>query len=348
MFTLSPKLLRGRLFNVVAASLITLYLLQEATRSISTTREVIVLAQFLPSSERMMVTPVDPFPVTLQLIGTASELRRFESTLPPLVELIAGSGGVPGTEGSWPIADRLPDFFEAKFDLARVTINSARGVPTSTTLVVTDLVERTVDIVLNCDESVKGASIEGSSKATVFVPPDLAQAKLELTVRLTAMDRPPGAYRDEVQPVAMDLPEARRRELGGIRPVSVDYTVIAATSEIELPRVAVQIAALPESLSKFIVTFPPEGQFIQRVVVTGPTEAIELLSSNTFKPIAIVHLTHEELVNRVPMAQVDLWMLPPGVRVIGTNGSANIQPAVAIQISPAPTTASTPIAPSSP
>ncbi len=337
------RLVRGHLFNMVAAVAITVLLLQEATRSITESREVVIRARFVPSSERMLVSPAEVFPVTCTIVGTASHLRRFESEVPALVDLPAGAGDVPGTAGSWPIAERLRDYIGAQLPASEVTIESAQPPPSVTTLTITDLIERSVDLVLQPGEGIRGATVEGSASQVLLVPPDLATAALSLEVRVSGLDRPPGAYQEELLPKVIGLPATRAAECRGLRPVRVAYSIVAASRELTLSRVPVQVAALPDTLARYVVSIPSQSQFIADVVVKGPPDAITLLESNAFKPIAIVHLTHEELVGKATSGIVDFWLLPKGVNVVSVGGSTETQPSVNLEIAPAAAAAGFPL-----
>ncbi len=343
------RLVRGHLFNMVAAVAITVLLLQEATKSITETRELVIRARFVPSSERMLVSPSEVFPITCTVSGTASHLRRFESEVPALIDLPAGTGDVPGTAGRWPIAERLRDFISAQLPASEVTIESAQPPTAITTLTITDLVERTVDLVLQPGEGIRGATVDGSTSQALFVPPDLATSAMTLEVRVSGLDRPPGAYQEEFLPKVVGVPPTRSSECRGLRPVRVAYSIVAASREFTLSRVPVQVAALPETLARYVVTIPSQDQFIADVVVKGPPEAIASLESNSFKPIAIVHLTHEEMVGRASAGIVDFWLLPKGVNVVSVGGSTETQPSVNLEIAavaaPASSTAVPPPAP---
>lgn len=343
------RMARRHLFNMIAATAITLLLLQEATRAITQDREVVIHARFVASSDRMQVAPADVFPVSCRVAGTAVRLAAFQSALPEVVDLVVGSDDVPGTAGAWPVADRMGDFLATRLHATDITFVSASAPASAATLTIADLVEYTPEITVLPGEGVRAATIDGQGTMTLFVPADIAQRRPQLQVRVSALDRKPGPYQDELMPSLEGLAPSRTAEVRGLKPVRVSYSIVSTTRELTLPRVGVQVAALPDSLAKYRVELPTSSQFIRDVVVAGPTDAIAALESNEARPLAIVHLMHEDLVNRVTAAQVDFWMLPEGVRVLSTSGRTGSTPTVEVEISQQPVAglppATTPVSP---
>ncbi|MDA0802426.1 MAG: hypothetical protein O2819_01525 [Planctomycetota bacterium] len=325
---------RGRLFNAAAASAIAVFVLQVATKSITEVREVVCRARFVANSERMLVQPAEVFAVTCKVSGTAAKLSEFEVLSRRVIDLTAGQGGVPGTQGSWPIGEGLHDFVSAQFPDSGVSIDSALPPPNLSTLTIVDLVERTVEVVLQPSEGVRSATLDGAGTQTLLVPPDLASGPLSLDIKISPLDRPAGAYKEALLPKLNNRSASKAAEVKGIVPVAVSYSIVSTTRELTLSRVPVQIAGLPETLARYSVTLAPDSQFIADVVVVGPPEAVALLEDNSAKAIAVVHLTHEELVSRATTGIVDFWLLPKGVRVVSVGGSTESQPSVPLEITP--------------
>lgn len=326
--------LQRHLFNMIAATAIALLLLQEATRVITEERDIVIRARFAADSERTLVEPSEVFPISCRLAGTAGKLARFQRSLPEVVELRVGADDVPGAAGTWDVADRMREFLAARLQPDGVDFRSASMPASCATLTITDLVDFAIPITLQPGDGIRGASVEGKPSMDIFLPRDLAGSGAELVVRLSALDRAPGSYEEEVVPKVEGVPAARLGEVRGIRPVRITYSVVAATRELTLPRVPVQVAALPETLAQYSVTLPSESQFLSDVVVAGPADAVTALDGAAARPIAIIHLTHEEFVNRVTTATVDLWMLPEGVRVLSVAGRAGTNPSIDIEITP--------------
>lgn len=288
--------------------------------------------------DRLRITP--PAIRLSQLIATGStrSLNRFRE-LPRRFEFVAGTGGVPATEGVHTLS--IADLFARLPEVADTGL-AIDAEPSTIEIVVTALASRT----LRLQPELPGVSTQGDTE----VQPPTAELLLPASVEVpasqlfaTAVANPaqlerlePG--RRETVNASLRLPPELAALAGGSLPrpstARITFTPRVLDRETILPRVPVQVAGISEDFARYRVDSTPA--FLDDVSIRGPAETIGRIEAGT-RVLAFVHLTTDELeaaaAAGTPIAKsISTWLLPAGVEVRRVGEVEGSSPTITLRV----------------
>ncbi len=114
-------------------------------------------------------------------------------------------------------------------------------------------------------------------------------------------------------------------------PVSVALRVQRQLVEVADWPVPVKVSMPIRDEPNYDVIIDTEYELIPGVTLEGDAETIRKLRNNEIRVRAIIDLTSDELEQGITEKAVE-WMLPPGLRVISTNGSGSDRPVIPFRI----------------
>jgi hypothetical protein len=292
-----------------------------------------------PDPARMQVDATSPSfngRVGITARGSQRAVRDLQIVVSQRLELLAGSGGIPTTEGISQVS-----LARAIADLPSVRATGAviDAVDPASIEIRIDLLERGT---LRVVPEFAGTQTQGD----VVVEPPIVSARL-----------PAAAWREGRDPVARAVFD--RRDLESLEPgrrytldaqvqlppplaaiargaatepttVKVTFTPRSRDRTTTLASVPVQVAGPAEEFAKHRVEVDPG--FLRQVVLSGPAEAIARIEERRERIVAFVHLDSTELALRVPSKRISLWLLPPGVRVVQIGDSEESLPEIGLRI----------------
>jgi len=274
-----------------------------------------------PDPARLRVAPATVRLEQLTATGSTRALNRFGERSRRF-EFVAGSGGVPATEGTHVVA--LADLFARIPEVAETGL-SIETDPATIEIEVIALESRT----LRLEAELPGVSTQGDTEvqpataelllpASVEVPPSqlfaIAAANPAQLQRLE-----PG--RRETVNASLRLPPELATLARGEPPqpatARITFTPRVLDRETTLPRVPVQVAGIAEDFARYRVDAAPT--FLEEVLVRGPAETIGRIEAGT-RVLAFVHLTTDELESAAVAGgsiekSISMWLLPSGVEV---------------------------------
>jgi len=327
--------------NIIVVTLLTLLIWWWAAGETSET-ETLYSQQInlVPSSgTSTIVRPRTISNVRVDFRGPRSAVQRMAEKFNEFSTVTVGSPGVPTTSGTHII------------DLNTVEAGIVDRAQEPVTVISTEPSTAEIEIILRSelDASITARLPEGTSSTgaitidpptgTLILPESLAKDGVSYTLEATVTpqqleDLEPGLR--HLIKAEVSLPESlqAQAELIDFQPRVVDVSValLGAGVQHTIPSVPVQVAAPPADLERFVVTIAQGAGFLRDVTLRGPPEAIARIENGETSVVAFVHLTSNDLVQKVTSRPVSMWLLPPGVSVARVGTGNTTTPQVELEI----------------
>lgn len=333
---------REGIVNVVVVTLVSLLIWMWAAGETRETESAFTDIRFeAPTSDSIRIRPGEVETLRLQVRGPRRAVDTVAERLRDPVTVVAGTDGVPSEPGRHQIdLAELVDQVISQWRLP-VTVVGAEPATVEVEIVRLDTREVRISPILPPGVRTSGKMEVTPEVATIVLPGDLADIEqLELEARIADRDlegREAGRRHRILVPLQLPDGLVSFRNSIRIEPQTVEVGLSLESNEAELTlagAVPVQIAGPAEDLDDRIVEVDPTDAFLRNVVVRGPSDAIERLRAreDAVGVIAFVHLTDDDLLQRISEKPVTLWNLPPGVVVTSVDGDATSNPRVAVLI----------------
>jgi hypothetical protein len=283
-----------------------------------------------------IVSPRTTQQIALTLSGSTRSIQEVRRALEEPLVLATGTKGIPGDKGTHlvEIVDALRD--QEVFYKTEVSVITSE--PMALEVQIDSLIEKTIPVT----PVIQGATLGGEAVAeppdvTVTMPSSLVAVVPDISVIAEPSEKmisrlEPG--RRHVIQSPLRLPEELRAYEDEIsispRSVQLAFPLILRTRTLPLAQpVPIQIAAPAQDLAEYTVEIT--DQFLADVVIEGAAEDVKKFEEDLTPVVAFIHLTSDDLARGITEAEVTLWELPEGLRVVSVAGSGS-QPIVSLKI----------------
>ena len=330
---------RERITNLVTVTLVTVLIWIWAAGE---TREEITSFTDLRLSgqtrDSVRISPEDFPSVSFQVRGPRREVDAVASRFREAVEIAIGSLGVPATPGEHELD--LVTLGQSFFDANEISVTVLAADPQTVRITIESLERRRVPVTVELPEGVQTTDAVDVVPADVelLLPAAVASLPgLSVIARVADADvaELPSGRRHELE-VTLTLPDRITDQSDAIRmtprKVRVGLDLVSTDASIVVPSIPVQVSGPPADLDRHVVTIDPASVFLRDVTLRGPKTAIEDIAGGRVNVIAFIHLTSDDLANRLEETRISMWRLPPGVEVSSIGEKPDTSPAISISI----------------
>ncbi|MAD19164.1 MAG: hypothetical protein CMJ52_02950 [Planctomycetaceae bacterium] len=330
---------RERITNLVTVTLVTVLIWIWAAGE---TREEITSFADLRFSgqtrDSLRIAPEELPSVSFQIRGPRREVDAVASRFRETVDIAVGTLGVPATPGEHEVD--LVKLGQTFVDADELPVTVLAADPRTIRITIESLERRAVPVTVELPDGVQTTNAVDVVPAEVelLLPSDLASLPgLSVTARVDDADvasLPPGR-RHELE-IALTLPDRLAGQSEAIRvtprKARVGLDLVSTDASIQVPSIPVQVSGPPADLDQHVVTIDPASVFLRDVTLRGPRAAIDDISNGRVNVIAFIHLTSDDLANRIRETRISMWRLPRGVEVSSIGEKPDTSPPISITI----------------
>ncbi|NCF40549.1 MAG: hypothetical protein GWP75_10580 [Planctomycetia bacterium] len=330
---------RERITNLVTVTLVTVLIWIWAAGE---TREEITSFSDLrftgQTKDSVRISPEELTSVSFQVRGPRREVDAVASRFREALEVPIGTLGVPSAPGEHEID--LLALGQAFLDADEIAVTVLAADPQTARITIESLERRRVPVVVDLPDGVQ------TTNAVDVVP-----AEVELLLPTTLADLPGLSVTALVDDADVaDLAPGRRHELEVVlvlperidgqsdairmtpRKARVGLDLVSTDASIVVPSIPVQVSGPPADLDQYEVTIDPASVFLRDVTLRGPKAAIDDVANGRANVIAFIHLTSDDLANRIQETRISMWRLPRGVEVARIGEKPDTSPTISIRI----------------
>lgn len=330
---------RERITNLVTVTLVTILIWIWAAGE---TREEITSFADLRFSgqtrDSVRISPEELPSVSFQVRGPRREVDAVAARFRDVVDIPIGTLGVPSTPGEHEVD--LLSLGQSFLDKDEISVTVLAADPPTARITIESLERRQIPVVVVLPDGVQ------TTNAVDVVP-----AEVELLLPATLADLPGLVATARVDDADVaDLPSGRRHELDVSlvlpdriidqsnairmtpRKARVGLDLVSTDASIVVPSIPVQVSGPPADLDQYVVTIDPASVFLRDVTLRGPKDAIDDVAKGRVNVIAFIHLTSDDLANRLQETRISMWRLPRGVEVSSIGENPDTSPTISIRI----------------
>lgn len=334
---------RERITNLVTVTLVTVLIWIWAAGE---TREEITSFSDLRFSgqtrDSVRVTPEELPSVSFQVRGPRREVDAVASRFRDVLDIPIGTLGIPAAPGEHEID--LQSLGQAFLDANEIAVTVLAADPPTARITIESLEQRLVPVIVELPDGVQTTNTVNVVPAEVelLLPSTLADLPgLSVTAVVDdadLADLAPGR-RHELE-IALLLPDRIDGQSDAIRmtprKARVGLDLVSTDASIVVPSIPVQVSGPPADLDQYEVTIDAASVFLRDVMLRGPKDAIDDVANGRANVIAFIHLTSDDLANRIPETRISMWRLPEGVEVARIGDKPDTSPNISIKIEDRP------------
>ncbi|MCP4496130.1 MAG: hypothetical protein GY825_05050 [Phycisphaeraceae bacterium] len=334
---------RERITNLVTVTLVTVLIWIWAAGE---TREEITSFTDLRFSgqtrDSVRISPEELPSVSFLIRGPRREVDAIAARFRDAVEIPIGTLGVPSTPGEHEID--LVTLGQSFIDANEIPVTVLAADPQTVRISIESLQRRRIPVVVELPDGVQttDAVDVAPGEVELLLPASLADLPgLSVTARIADADVAdlPSGRRHELE-VSLVLPDRLTGQSDAIRmtprKARVGLDLVSTDASIVVPSIPVQVSGPPADLDRHVVTIDPASVFLRDVTLRGPKAAIDDIAGGRANVIAFIHLTSDDLANRLEETRISMWRLPAGVEVSSIGEKPDTSPTISITIEDRP------------
>ena len=334
---------RERITNLVTVTLVTVLIWIWAAGE---TREEITSFADLRFSgqtrDSVRISPEELPSVSFLVRGPRREVDAIAVRFRDAVEISIGTLGVPSTPGEHEID--LVTLGQSFIDANEIPVTVLAADPQTVRISIESLQRRRIPVVVELPDGVQttDAVDVAPGEVELLLPASLADLPgLSVTARVADADVAdlPSGRRHELE-VSLVLPDRLTGQSDAIRmtprKARVGLDLVSTDASIVVQSIPVQVSGPPADLDRHVVTIDPASVFLRDVTLRGPKAAIDDIAGGRANVIAFIHLTSDDLANRLEETRISMWRLPAGVEVSSIGENPDTSPTISITIEDRP------------